>query len=400
MFLDPMAITINVAEDNNTLKVPSISPVDVRIMRERLHSDSHIDEKKRLRSARSTPAASLIDEPAGVMKRPVSDQNINMNNKRKEKAVSWHNKIPTSTQTLGCVEGVSDDRMLSDKHAQSQPLLGTLESNSSRKHICRHTYSVRQVRSPTKEGQKSRYLRRCVSSGNDRQKFREKYLQLRPTNKIKDCSSPVTIANEAHLAAQLNMSKQNSLDGSKGEEMSLIDWAEDEKLCDEEVGNITGHFDDDDDDVQPTLTHTDGNSNFHINESLDVQNEVETSKYPELVSNIFIHSKTEVNDNNSCNESLNCDQKRSNYAASKQKDTSVAEQAFPAPATTALVAPEQSVPQSLLDVPIPKEHAQQRSSFMNALTDHVNCDNSLCIRPTALDERRPPIHKQTGESHL
>lgn len=400
MFLDPMAITINVAEDNNTLKVPSISPVDGRMIRERLHSDSHIHEKKKIRSALSTPTPSFLDDQPYVMKRPVSDQNINMNNKRKEKAVSWHSKIPTSTQTLGCVEGVSDDRIFSDKHAQSQPLLGTLESNSSKKHICRHTYSVRQVRSPSKEGQKPRYLRRCVSSGNDRQKFREKYLQLRPTNKVKDCSSPLTIANEAHLAAQLNMSKQNSLDDTKCEELSLIDWAEDEKLCDEEVGNITGIGDEEEDDIKPTLTHI-HNSNFHINETLDVQMEGDMSKYPELVSNSFIHSNSESIDKKSCDETLYCDQKRSNYASANKKDNSVVEQVFPAsPTVTSALPLQQSVPESLLDVPIPAEHVQQRSSFMNSLTDQLSCDNTLRIGRATLDERRPPLQKQTGESHL
>lgn len=398
-----MAITINVHDDNNTLKVPSISPIDGRMIRERLHSDSGIDNKKPIRSALSTPTPSLLDEQPYVMKRPVSDQNISMHKHRKEKAVSWHSKIPTSTQTLGCLEGVNDDKLLSDKHAQSQPLLGTLESKSARKHICRHTYSVRQVRSPTKDGQKSRYLRRCVSSGNDRQKFREKYLQLRPTNKIKDCSSPVTVANEAHLAAQLNMSKQNSLDDARSEEMSLIDWAEDEKLCDEEIVNITGLGDEEEDDIKPTLPNMD-NSGFHIQEVVDsVQNSDKIDQHrPELDSNIYFHStSTDKKSVKNCDESVKCDQNRSNYAAAGDRnDNKVVDTVKSTkPEKTSALQHEQSAPRHLF-LNVPNERPLQRASLTVKNTEQFKCEKTLRVGQSAIDEKRPPLQKQSGESHL
>jgi len=421
MYLDPMAITLNVHDDHNSLKVPSISPMDGRMIRERLHSDSQVHERNSHRSALSSPTPSLLDDQPYDMKRPVSDQHLHMNHRnRKEKAVSWHSKIPTSTQTLGCVEGVNDDGVFSDTFAQSQPLLGTLESKSARKHICRHTYSVRQVRSPTKDCPKSRYLRRCVSSGTDRQKFREKYLLLRPTNKIKDCSSPVTMANEAHLAAQLNISKQNSLDDAKSEDMSLIDWAEDEMLCDEEVGNITGLCEDEEDDIKPTLTQMNTNSDFRLNVGVD--NHIggdKTHKYTDLDGQICIHSNSEKTDKTPCDETLKCDQRRSNYADRKSSkiDYSSLDHDFndmPETRCKSALPQEQSTPQNLLDVPIPADPpqqrstlmnsladpAQQRSTVMNSLADHLKCDNSLRVGPAALGERRPPLQTQTGESHL
>lgn len=401
MFLDPLAITINVQDDNNTLKVPSISHIDGRMVRDRLHSDSELDEKERinLRSTVSTPTPSLLEEQAFIMKRPVSDQNINANNKsRKEKAVSWYSKLPTSTQTLGCVEGVTEEKDFSDKHAQSQPLLGTLESRSPRRHICRHTFSVRQIRSPTKDGQKSRNLRRCVSSGNERVTFREKYLQLRPTNKVQDCSSPLTIANEAHLAKQLCSSKQNSLDDSRGEEMSLIDWAEDEKLCDEEVGNITGHCnDDDDDDIKPTLTHV-GNGDCQVlNELPTVAFESDKNMTcTQLDSNVHMHSNSDTKGTGSSDDRTNSDQTVLSYA-----DNLAVEKSMPITvnSATAAVTPALSKGQStphnlLLDIPV------ERRQRMNSVADHLKNDSGLRVGPTILDEKRPPLTKQSGDSHL
>ena len=254
MFLNPMSITINVHNDNNTLKVPSISSMDGRMsIRDRFSSDSSYDEgsSKFIRSAVSTPTPSIKDMQEHCLIRPVSDQNINLKS-RKEKAVSWHSKIPSSTQTLGCVEGVNEKETQSDKHTQSQPLLGTLESSSSRKHICRHTYSVKQVRTSAKDWNKSWSVRRCASSGNEKSRFREKYLHLRPTNKVEDFN-PSASLKKGKVSKQPSISKTDSMDNSKVDEMSLIDWEEDEKLCDAEVGNITGNGDDDDD-VKPTMS--------------------------------------------------------------------------------------------------------------------------------------------------
>ncbi|KAL4240739.1 Voltage-dependent T-type calcium channel subunit alpha-1G [Mactra antiquata] len=313
LFLNPMSITINVHDDNNTLKVPSISPMDGRMVsRERISSDSSFEEAtKCARSAVSTPTPSLRDiRHHTTFMRPASDQNLNINSKqRREKAVSWHSKIPSSTQTLGCVEPDDEKEFGENKHTQSQPLLGTLESKTSRKHICRHTYSVKQVRSKEKDNTRSWNVRRCASSGNEKSKFRERYLQLRPTNKVEDYNTSVSHKKEKDkVVKQHSISKTDSMDNSKCDELSLIDWEEDEKLCDEEVGNITGHVDDDndDDEITPMIDHskTDNDSNANAFESDTPVND--RSLLDDNVQNHSIDGNKGI-DNTACFEDDCCD---------------------------------------------------------------------------------------------
>ncbi|XP_053393144.1 voltage-dependent T-type calcium channel subunit alpha-1G-like isoform X2 [Mercenaria mercenaria] len=388
MFLDPMAITINVHNDNNTLKVPSISSMDGRMSpRDRLSSDSSFDEgsNKFIRSAVSTPTRSMKDMQEHSLMRPVSDQQINLTLKeRKEKAVSWHSKIPSSTQTLGCVEGVNEKEMQNDKHTQSQPLLGTLESNSSRKHICRHTYSVKQVRTSAKDWNKSWSVRRCASSGNEKSKFREKYLHLRPTNKVEDYNSSVSLGR-GKVSRQPSISKTDSVDNGKGDEMSLIDWDEDEKLCDEEVGNITGNVDDDDG-IRPTISYSKLGSDINLSIA-GARTPVSGSLYPNIIDN---HSK----ENTPVPKvgSLNCDYSKSDSAIGSHVETGGSDKEPSKLNEDDSVFKEPSKQYEnnlLLSVPT---LAVRSNPMPNEKTTNQLQEGTL-LRPLVLsnDERRPPI---------
>ncbi|XP_052765335.1 voltage-dependent T-type calcium channel subunit alpha-1I-like isoform X3 [Mya arenaria] len=408
MLLDPMAITINVPNDKNTLKVPSISSMDGRLLplppRERHYSDSNPDAGKFNRNSTSSPSPSLLGERPCI-KRPVSEQNINYKSKsRKEKAVSWYSKIPTSTQTLGCVEGVNDDRSADLPNTQSQPLLGTLEGNSERKHICRHTYSVRQIKSP-KEQKKSWNIRRSASSGSEKSKIKEKYLQLRPTNKIEDCCSPLTIANEARLARRLNNSRQSSLDTAKSEEMSLIDWEEDEKFCDEEVGNITGCFGDEEEEVRPTVRSVNPDSEHSVS-CVPCPRDGNSLEIPDTSNNVTNHSILTTGVSplhvSSCDVSLKCDQTGLNYAStdSNSKSTlSVPCVSLAVDSKTALkpLSLDKSIPSNCL-LGVPKETVPKPLCNSRGLLG----ENTLFVGVGTLDEKRPPLpnNQQTGESHL
>ena len=404
MYLDPLAITINVQHDNNSLQVPSICPMDgtIVIAKQRHYSDSNAEEGRHHRNTIPSPSPSVQSERL-CMKRPVSEQNINMNKTRKEKAVSWYNKFPTSTQTLGCVEGVSDEKPLENDipNTQSQPLLGTLESNSAKKHICRHTYSVRHVKSP-KDGKRAWNLRRCVSSGSDKTRFREKYLQLRPTNKIEDCSSPLTIANEAKLARQLNSSRQSSLDQARSDEMSLIDWEEDEKLCDEEVGHITGQYDKEEDDVRPTapsVAVTDSEISVFLADEVERDNRSnvgETSAHIDTTTDHSTRCSRLYPREELCNDaSPKCDQSGLTYALPHRTTISQTKSTIKVPNSVDLKAD----PQSALTVPPLDNHA-----FKNCLLDiphEPTCsgntsksllgENALFVKFVPLDEGRPPL---------
>ncbi|WAQ95507.1 CAC1H-like protein [Mya arenaria] len=323
---------------------------------------------------------------------------------RKEKAVSWYSKIPTSTQTLGCVEGVNDDRSADLPNTQSQPLLGTLEGNSERKHICRHTYSVRQIKSP-KEQKKSWNIRRSASSGSEKSKIKEKYLQLRPTNKIEDCCSPLTIANEARLARRLNNSRQSSLDTAKSEEMSLIDWEEDEKFCDEEVGNITGCFGDEEEEVRPTVRSVNPDSEHSVS-CVPCPRDGNSLEIPDTSNNVTNHSILTTGVSplhvSSCDVSLKCDQTGLNYAStdSNSKSTlSVPCVSLAVDSKTALkpLSLDKSIPSNCL-LGVPKETVPKPLCNSRGLLG----ENTLFVGVGTLDEKRPPLpnNQQTGESHL
>lgn len=387
MFLDPMAITINVQNDNNTLKVPSISSVDGRMsLRDRLSSDSSYDEStnKYFRSAVSTPSPRIKDMQDQRFARPVSDQQLNVKN-RKEKAVSWHSKIPSSTQTLGCVEGVSEKEMGDDKHTQSQPLLGTLESNSSHKHICRHTYSVKQVPTSAKEWNKSWSVRRCASSGNEKSKFREKYLQLRPTNKVEDCSASASHV-KAKVVKQPSLSKNDSVDNSKGDEMSLIDWEEDEKLCDEEVGNITGNVEDDDD-IRPTISYLKRGSDVGL---INVEPRTSESERLRPIITDKNHSRDITNDPSG--ESFICDSFKSDSANSVNPETtgSPNESIRTNDNDPLFKEPIKQCDTNLLSVPLVNDLQKPK---INGSKLGIQLQEGTLLRPLVIlaDERRPPI---------
>lgn len=414
MFLDPLEFP---TDDNNTLKVPSLSPVDGRVVfsRERFYSDSNPEEGAFDRSVASSPSPSLLHIERAIQ-RPVSEQNISRNSgSRKEKAVSWHSKMPTSTQTLGGVEGVNEEKDRKDiPNAQSQPLLGTLESSSSNKHICRHTFSVKQVKSPFKDQKRNWSLRRCVSSGSEKTRLREKYMHLR-SSKIEDCSSPVTTANEARLARQLSNSRQNSVDTAKSEELSLIDWEEDEKLCDAEVGHITGQFDDDEDDVRPTSEHI-ASSPSHVDDKAAVINELE------LCGSENNHSSQTplVPKSTICDEEMVCDHGVSNYAVNDARlvnNTNILVPISPSATRNRPVLKSPGITNSCF-LAIPNEslmcspllHRGKTLSATNTLnvprglSFDDECppkENAFIQRYQLMDEQRPPLkNPQSGESHL
>lgn len=381
IYLDPLTIIINDQGDNNTLKVPSISSMDGRMVhRERCTSDSSYEESnhKYSRSAVSTPTPSMKDIHEQYLMRPVSDQNININMKnRKEKVVSWQSKLPCSTQTLGCVEGVKERETEDDKHTQSQPLLGTLESNSSNKHICRHTYSVKQVRSPSKGWS----VRRCASSGSERSKFREKYLLLRSTNKVEDYCTP-SIGNDKPCRKR-SISKTDSTDNSKGDEMSLIDWEEDEKLCDEEVGNITGNGDDDVDEVTRTILHSKHGSDKSLSTGASKPHACER-----LYPSVDNHSRT-MTEQVHPDKSLNCD-----YLKVNCSDTNHAEKLSHTLKCTSSALQDNNCKQSDSNqlLPVPSVSVQRTANGIERDPGNQLKEMSL-LRPVTLssDESRPPI---------
>ena len=189
-----------------------------------------------------------------ILHRPVSDQRLHEPIK---KEVSWHSKIPTSVQTLSCVEDTTVPEEISklqqeEKHTQSQPILGTLESNSRNKHVCRHTYSVRQSYSSAKENSKGWNLKR--SSSEEKTKLKDKYIPLSlNTINVTSSTTTTTDSNCSSTSSALCDSKLDVLDTSREDAFSLIDWEEDEKACDAEVQNIIGQTDEDEDeDEKPT----------------------------------------------------------------------------------------------------------------------------------------------------
>lgn len=377
-----MSITINVHDDNNTLKVPSIAPMDGRMVsRERVASDSCFEgNTKCTRSAVSTPTPSLRDiRDHPTFMRPVSDQNLNINYKnRREKAVSWHSKIPTSTQTLGCVEGEDESDMRDNNHTQSQPLLGTLESKTSKKHICRHTYSVKHVRSKEKDSSRPWSVRRCASSGNEKSRFRERYLQLRPTNKVEDYSVSVSNKKEKDkLVKQRSISKTDSMDNSKSDELSLIDWEEDEKLCDEEVGNITGHAEEDDDEITPTVDHSKNSSDSNLNASDSRTPVYERSLLEDSVQNHSIGNSSV--ENVACNEKQSCDrlETKCDDTKSAAKDvTSASNKSLPDYCSA--LPHSQSQPDSNFQLLVPPvEHQRTHSNELGRQLQSGQCSLSV-----------------------
>lgn len=351
------------------------------IHRERFSSDSSYEEShyNYSRSAVSTPTPSMKDIHEQYLMRPVSDQIINMNLKnRKEKVVSWQSKLPCSTQTLGCVEGVKERETEADKHTQSQPLLGTLESNSSNKHICRHTYSVKQVRSPSKGWS----VRRCASSGNERSKFREKYLLLRSTNKVEDYCTP-SIGNDKPCRKR-SISKTDSTDNSKGDEMSLIDWEEDEKLCDEEVGNITGNGEDDDE-VRPTIVHSKHGSDKSLSAAASKTHACERL-YP--IIDVDNHSRT-ITEQVHPDKYLNCD-----YIKVTCADKTHAEKLSSKLKCTSSALQDNSCEQSDSTQLLPVPTVSVRRTANSIDSDSINQLKEVSLlRPVVIssDESRPPI---------
>ena len=246
-----MSITFNIQDfgDNSSLKVPPMSPVDRRFPGTsylRPHSlsvsDKDIDSSKSCRFPGGR-------KEKGILHRPVSDQRLH---EPVKKEVSWHSKIPTSVQTLSCVEDTASSANMEqfpneDKHAQSQPILGTLESSSRNQHVCRHTYSVRQSYSSSKENRKLWNLKR--SSSEEKSKVKDKFIPF----SLKSSSTQATDSNCSSSSSILCDSRLSVLDTSKDDQFSLIDWEEDEKACDAEVQNIIGNNDvEDDDDEKPT----------------------------------------------------------------------------------------------------------------------------------------------------
>ena len=251
-----MSITFNIQDfdDSNCLKVPSLSPVDGRyIGKDLLRPISFSVSDKDIESSNFSPD---IGKERSILHRPVSDQRLHEPIK---KEVSWHSKIPTSVQTLSCVEDTAKPEEIAqleneEKHTQSQPILGTLESNSRNKHVCRHTYSVRQSYSSSKDNSKRWNLRRSSSTGEEKTKLKDKYIPLSlNTVNVTASTTTVTDSNCSSTSSALCDSKLDVLDTSREDAFSLIDWEEDEKACDAEVQNIIGQKDEEeDDDEKPT----------------------------------------------------------------------------------------------------------------------------------------------------
>ena len=251
-----MSIIFNIQDfgDNNSLQVPAMSPIDGRFAGSNYLrpislsvSDKDIDSSKSCRFPGER-------KEKGILHRPVSDQRLH---EPVKKEVSWHRKIPTSIQTLSCVEDTAspvDMQHLSneDKHAQSQPILGTLESSSRNKHVCRHTFSVRQSYSSSKENRKVWNLKR--SSSEEKSKVKDKCIPF--SLKSVNMNSSTTTATDSNCSSSSSLlcdSRLSVLDTARDDQFSLIDWEEDEKACDAEVQDIIGNNDDEDeDDEKPT----------------------------------------------------------------------------------------------------------------------------------------------------
>ena len=246
-----MSITFNIQDfgDNSSLQVPPMSPIDGRFPGSTYLrpislsvSDKDIDSSKSCRFPRGR-------KEKGILHRPVSDQGLH---EPVKKEVSWHSKIPTSVQTLSCVEDtatpVNMEQLSNDeKHAQSQPILGTLESSSKNQYVCRHTFSVRQSYSSSKENRKVWNLKR--SSSEEKSKVKDKFIPF----SLKSSSTPATDSNCSSSSSILCDSRLSVMDTSRDDQFSLIDWEEDEKACDAEVQNIIGENDaDEEEDEKPT----------------------------------------------------------------------------------------------------------------------------------------------------
>ena len=251
-----MSITFNIQDfgDNNSLQVPSLSPVDGRFMgKDMLRPISLSVSDKDMESSKFR---SDIRKERSILHRPVSDQRLHEPIK---KEVSWHSKIPTSVQTLSCVEDSVQPQEIAqleneEKHTQSQPILGTLESSSRNKHVCRHTYSVRQSYTNSKDNSKRWALRRSSSTGEERSRLKDKYIPLSlKTVNVTASTTTTTDSNCSSISSALCDSKLDVLDTSRDDAFSLIDWEEDEKACDEEVQNIIGeNGEEEDDEEKPT----------------------------------------------------------------------------------------------------------------------------------------------------
>lgn len=251
-----MSITFNIQDfgDNNSLQIPPLSPLDSRITGHHLLRPISLSvSDKDIESAKSSHFSNERREKS-ILHRPVSDQGLH---EPVKKEVSWHSKIPTSVQTLSCVEDTASTVDIEkfggeEKQSQSQPILGTLESNSRNKHVCRHTYSVRQSYSCAKENSKVWNLKR--SSSEDKPKTKDKFIPLSlKTINVNSSTTTTTDSNCSSTTSALCDSRLDVLDTSREDAFSLIDWEEDEKACDAEVQNIIGDNDEEeDDDEKPT----------------------------------------------------------------------------------------------------------------------------------------------------
>ena len=402
-----MSITLSLEDkqDKNSLKVPSISSFDGRLMsNERFPSiSSEIGYPGLPNSLNSRSQKHLI--PGQIcLSRPVSDQNINAKVKnRKEKAVSWHSKIPMSTQTLGCVEHDANNTDNDDIHAQSQPLLGTLESKSNNKHLCRHTYSVR-VHSQSKEARKGWNLKRSMSTGNEKSKVKDKFLQQfteRHENESSTLTPDVPSASSGFFDSKIDL-----VENSKSDEYSLIDWEEDEKICDAEVCNITGQVEDDDDATpianKPFLMCSnwkdeDADIKPEKEREIDKEQSNDSVFFDGIEGTISNHSKCDITDNEQCEPAEACDQTNENYA---HVDTTTDKHIVSKPPddtdrAKTFFAQQKSPPTHSLSIPCVQLPEDLPSKGL--LTASHDSHSKLLF-----EEKRPPLRadRPTEESHL
>lgn len=396
MYMDPTSISVTARDDNNTLKVPSVSAMDGRLILKERHffNDDSTEYNSANQSTISSPTVRINYESSCIV-RPASDQYL-ISKTRKEKAVSWYSKLPTSTQTLKCADRVTDEMSSDDKHAQSQPLLSTLCGITNKKPICRNTNSVKQIRSKSKDQPKARAVRRCQSSGNEKSKNRDNYLQLKNAKRTENYSSASSLSPTRTSKTSESGFKHDTTSHVKNDELSLIDWEEDDddNLCDEEVGNITEFLADVyDDDLRQMMRQQSHDNDLNNSSSLtEASSNMDVGPYTRTICDS--HSKDVLHKLTGDDSKHLCDHSTLTYALSDSLSREAVVMS-PISSDSQLLSPTNCTSESehcflnIPDTPQDIEFNACSATFHNGTLHRRKTVQS--------DEQRPPLNGEMGK---